>query len=59
MSSDKEYSRDYRLIYVKVVIVLKLITIILSVVSIGLLYLLNIKLKNVNDSQPVEYYSKL
>jgi hypothetical protein len=54
MSSGKEYSIDYRFIYRKVVIVLKLIAIILSVVSIGLLYDLNIKLKNIYDFQPVE-----
>jgi hypothetical protein len=56
MSSDKEYSIDYRFIYRKVVIVLKLIAIILNVVSIGLLYDLNIKLKNIDA---VEHYSKM
>ncbi len=59
MSSDKEYSRDYRFIYSKVVIALKLIAIILIVVSIGLLYHFNIKLKNGNNYVLVEYYSKM
>jgi hypothetical protein len=56
MSSDKEYSIDYSFIYRKVVIVLKLIAIILSVVSIVLLYGLNIELKIIYDSQPVEIH---
>ncbi len=59
MPSDREYSSDYRFIYSKVVIALKLIAIILIVVSIGLLYHLNIKLKINNDYDRVPYFSKI
>ncbi len=59
MSSDKEYSSDYRFIYRKVMINLKSIAIILFFVSFGLLNDLNKNLKNDGDYGLVEHYSKM